>query len=396
MPLVSRDTLNSQLNDRVQRALDRADANQDGAVSKAERRRLPRDVRVLADQVADYYLSGGPLPVRAYARAYQNYTDQVLKQADPNNDGWIDDGVLPSNIYRSVTALRAERDVSSSVPTSSLYETYERNQQTGWNDDDLMKFISRAQDSNQLGHYFSKIRAAVANPKLGTEDHSGDRFYEAMAWYTDRTTSSRPDGFLTKTEVQSAIAQAANKYLSLVFNQPNDVNSRLQTWKNIQKLRMLEGQIDKRERRGQGANYPYRPSVMMSIDSNSTFNQTNTIDTPAEFQRRVIQGSYDKPVIVKYGLTYCMHCLLLEQLGSIPAAQEKYGDSADVFKLWWNPNDPSMKAISDLATQQGVTSSPYFIVYDQGQPVRAGYAFPDEKGNGLEKLLDGIVSTPRS
>ena len=396
MPLISRDTLKTQLNERVQRELARADTNRDGAVSRSERRNLPRDVRVLADGTADHYLNGGPLPIRAYARAYQNYTDQVLRRADPNNDGWIDDGVLPDNIYRSVTALRAEEDASPSIPANSLHTTFERLQQTGWSDDDLMKFIKSAKDSNQLSHYFSKIRTAVSNPKTGSEDHSGARFYEAMAWYTDRTTSSRPDGYLTKSEVQSAIAQAANKYLSLAFNQPNDDTSRMQAWKNIQKLRMLEGQIDKRARNGQGANYPYRPGVMMSIDSNSTFNQTNTIDTPAEFQQRVIQGSYDKPVVVKYGLTYCMHCLLLEQLGSIPAAQEKYGDSVDVFKLWWNPKDPSMKAISDLATQQGVTSSPYFIVYDQGQPVSAGYAFPDEKGNGLEDLLDGIITPPRS
>ena len=87
-----------------------------------------------------------------------------------------------------------------------------------------------------------------------------------------------------------------------------------------------------------------------------------------------------------------MHCLLLEQLGSIPAAQEKYGDSVDVFKLWWNPKDPSMKAISDLATQQGVTSSPYFIVYDQGQPVSAGYAFPTKKATASKTF--STVSNP--
>jgi hypothetical protein len=86
-----------------------------------------------------------------------------------------------------------------------------------------------------------------------------------------------------------------------------------------------------------------------------------------------------------------MHCLLLEQLDSVRAVADKYGDDMDVHKVWWNPNDPSMAEISNLTINEGVSSSPYFMVYKDGEVVRQGYGFPDEKGQGLEELLDGVV-----
>ena len=397
MPIVQRDTLVNQLTNHVQNALTQADANQDGAVSARERRRLPSDVRGLADNTAQHYLGGGPLPIDAYTRAYRNYAQSAVNQADGNRDGWIDDQQLPNTIYQSVAAMRASTSSAPApAPANDLNAEYRRIDQQGWTDDNLMQFIAAAQDAGQLNALAPKIIKAVGNPKMPTEDHSGARFYEAMAWYTDMTNSRQPDGKLTRPELQQAIDKATNKYLSAAIQNPNDVNGRLQTWKNIQKLRLLGAQIDKREQAGQGASYPYSPQAMMSINPNSSFNQTNTIDTPAEFQDRVIQASYDKPVLVKYGLTYCMHCLLLEQMGSVPAVQEKYGDKLDVYKLWWNPKDPAMRAITNVAQQQGVTSSPFFIVYDKGQAVRSGYAFPDEKGNGVEDLVKGVVSSPVS
>ena len=63
----------------------------------------------------------------------------------------------------------------------------------------------------------------------------------------------------------------------------------------------------------------------------------------------------------------------------------------DVHKVWWNPNDPSMAEISNLTINEGVSSSPYFMVYKDGEVVRQGYGFPDEKGQGLEALLNGVV-----
>ena len=62
-------------------------------------------------------------------------------------------------------------------------------------------------------------------------------------------------------------------------------------------------------------------------------------------------------------------------------------DACSVKKLWWNPNDPAMQEISDLARDEGVTSSPFFILYEDGKAVKAGYAFPDEKGDGMRTNL---------
>ena len=399
MPNVQRDALVNQLTNHVQNALEQADTNGDGAVSARERSRLPSDVRGLAERTAQHYLNGRPLPIDAYTRAYRNYVQSAVNRADRDGDGWINDQQLPSTIYRSVAALRASSSTNRTpvaAPRTDLNSEYRQLARQGWDDDNLMTFIKSAQGAGQLNNFARQIISAVRTPKMPTEDHSGARFYEAMAWYTDRTNSQRPDGKLTRPELEKAIDNATNKYLSLALQNPNDVNSRIQTWKNIQKLRLLGAQIDKRERAGQGASYPYRPQAMMSINPNSDFNRTNTIDSPAEFQDKVIRGSYEKPVVVKYGLPYCMHCLLLEQLGSVPAVQDKYGDELDVYKLWWNPKDPAMRAITSVAQQEGVTSSPYFIVYDQGRAVKAGYAFPDEKGNGLEDLLKDVVRTPRS
>ena len=45
----------------------------------------------------------------------------------------------------------------------------------------------------------------------------------------------------------------------------------------------------------------------------------NTITSYDDFQRRVTDASWEKPVLIKFGLTYCVHCLLMENLGSVPA-----------------------------------------------------------------------------
>jgi thioredoxin-like negative regulator of GroEL len=133
---------------------------------------------------------------------------------------------------------------------------------------------------------------------------------------------------------------------------------------------------------------------MTQIDGADAWNAANTIDTRAEFDDRVITASYDRPVLVKYGLTYCAHCLLLEQMGSVPALADRYKDDLDVVKLWWNPSDPQMAEITRVAQEQGVTSSPYFMLYEDGQIVKHGYGFPDETGDGMQDFLEGYVTTP--
>jgi len=388
MPNYAKTPLVNALTNRVQDALAAADANHHGQVSATERTKLPADVRGLADSTASYYLNGGPLPIGAYVNAYRGYAKSAADAADHDHDGTVDSAYLPTNLSATLAAITATNEPTG----TSLDALYTKLGKGGWSDDDLMEFLGAAQSQGQLDAYASKLVAAASRPTMPTEDHSGARFYEAMAWYTDMTSSPQPDARLTLSETRKAIDKAAKAYLQVAINQPGDHNGRMQAWKKVQKLRLVEGQIKARVSNGGPAYYAYKPQAMMSINHASAWNAANTVDTPAEFQSDVINASYDKPVLVKFGLTYCMHCLLLEQLGSVPAVDAKYEGQLGVKKLWWNPKDPAMKAISDLAKAEGVTSSPFFIVYKDGEAVRSGYAFPDEKGNGLEKLLQGLVT----
>ena len=164
----------------------------------------------------------------------------------------------------------------------------------------------------------------------------------------------------------------AHGYNLGLSGQPGQDVQRMQAWKFIQKLRILENEINVRAEQGEGAYYPYSPRAMMTIDTNSDFNVTNTISDRADFEARVKEASYDKPVLVKFGLTYCAHCLLLEQLGSVPAVAERYADEMDVYKLWWNPHDAEYNQLNTIAGEEGITSSPMFILYKDGEVVGRG------------------------
>jgi len=276
--------------------------------------------------------------------------------------------------------------MNSGAPTGNLDRLFQQYDNAGWTDERLSDFIQQAQSKDQLNAYRGKIKQAVLSPKLGENAHTGDRFFEAVAWYTDKTVAGSSDGALTLNELRFAMNEKAKEYLSLAAF-PERADQRRQTFKNIEKLALLEKQILE----SGASSYSYDPAKMMQVNHNNTWNAAHTIDSAAEFDSKVRQASFEKPVLVKYGLTYCMHCLLLEQLDSVHAVADKYGDDLDVYKVWWNPNDPAMAEISGLATSEGVTSSPYFMVYKDGEVVRKGYAFPDEQGQGLEDLLNGIV-----
>ena len=80
----------------------------------------------------------------------------------------------------------------------------------------------------------------------------------------------------------------------------------------------------------------------------------------------------------------------------MPAVAEKYEDDMDVYKLWWNPQDPAYTELNALASENGVRSSPIFILYKDGEIVKHGYAFPDENGEGLESFLGDALETNAS
>ncbi|MEE2960641.1 MAG: thioredoxin family protein [Myxococcota bacterium] len=259
----------------------------------------------------------------------------------------------------------------------------------GFNDGELQNYFRGIIGSNDPQSHVGGWVSAILNPTLPKENHDGQKFFEVLAWYVDKSTQGRGDGKLTGEEVQEMKQQYMYEYHEMTQGGTDDV-ARMQKWKFIQKLTMLEKVIENRASRGEGAYYPYSARAMMTIGA-SDFNRTNTIDTRTEFNERVIEASYDKPVLVKFGLTYCAHCLLLEQLGSVPAVAEKYADAMDVYKLWWNPHDEAMAEITAVAGEQGVTSSPLFILYKDGEIVKSGYGFPDENGEGLEDFLAGHI-----
>ncbi len=259
----------------------------------------------------------------------------------------------------------------------------------GFTDGELQKYFRGIIGSDDPQSHVGGWVAAIKDPKLPKESHDGQKFFEVLAWYVDKSTHNRGDGKLTADEVQQMKDQYMVEYHNMTQGGTDDV-SRMQKWKFIQKLTLIEKVIQARTDRGEGAFYPYSTHAMTTISA-SDFNKNNTLDSRAEFNERVIKASHDKPVLVKYGLPYCAHCLLLEQMGAVPAVAEKYAEDMDVFKLWWNPHDESMADITAVAQEQGVKSSPIFILYKDGEIAKSGYAFPDEKGEGLEDFLAGHI-----
>lgn len=386
MPTLPVPQLANSLVTRVQTELADADTSADGHVDAAERAGLPADVRPLADNTADAYLAGGPLPIDAYADAYRGFVTSALEGADADGSGTLSEdeqAALPASVFGSVAALRAV--TTPSGPAADLESMYQDLSTDGWTDDKVMEFIGEAQRQGKVNAFADKLWTAVLNPAAASTAHAGARFYEALSWYTDKTVGSS-DGQLTLAELQQAMSHKAQEYFSHAGD-PSAADARRQAFKFIQKLHLLKNEIAATG----GDSYAYDAAAMGSVNHANAWNAAHTLDSAAEFQSKVIDASYDKPVLVKYGLTYCVHCLLLEHLDSVHAVADKYEDDLDVYKLWWNPNDPAMAEISDVARDQGVSSSPFFIVYDKGEAVRAAYAFPDENGDGMEGLLNGVI-----
>jgi hypothetical protein len=388
MSTIGKSKLVNDLTNRVRADLEEADANQDGAVSAAERSQLEPDVRPVADATAADYFGGGDLPIDDYVNAYRTFVGDATNAADVNADGQLTDSEqrnLPGAIFSSVLALRTGAS-GSGGPSFSLEDRHRDLQDGGWTDDELVEFLGEAQSQGRVAEFSDRIWEAIMNPEANPGSHTGDSFYEALAWYTDKTIVGSQDERITLDEIRAAKGKKAQEWSSL-FGSTQGADSRRQTWKFIQKLTLLENHI-----LASGADhFSYDAAAMGSVNHDSAWNAANTISTRADFQRDVIDASYHRPVLVKFGLTYCVHCLLLEQLDSVRAVADRYSGEIDVKKVWWNPHDADLQEATGLAQDAGVTSSPFFIVYEDGQAARSGYAFPDEDGGGMEDLFSGIV-----
>ena len=326
--------------------------------------------------------------------------NNTLPQAQrPNQPGHEETRRMP-NINTSTNAatnattqpanLTGAQPAAQPTP-ATLGEMYTAYSKDGWTARALTTYISGVIKSGNVQPHLNPLWKAVLSPSMPKESHKDDKFFEVLAWYVDKSTSQSGDGRLSLKEVQESLEKYGQQYLQLSTNPEQSVH-RLQAWKFVQKLRLLEKEINVRIGQGKGAYYPYSPRAMMEIDQNSDFNRTNTVRSRADFSEKVLAASYDKPVLVKFGLTYCAHCLLLEQLGSVPAVAEKYADEMEVFKLWWNPPDEAYKDLNDIAGEPGVNSSPMFILFKDGKAVKSGYAFPDETGGGMESFLEGHIA----
>ena len=257
--------------------------------------------------------------------------------------------------------------------------------ESGYTDDELVQLWDLLLETRDPGTLLTSYRQAVVRPAVPENPHSGDGFLAAVAWYKD-TTGSDGDGAFTLTELTWAMDEEARQYISIIQSGGTTEN-RIHSWKWIQKLTLVEKAVLARIDRGEDAWYPYEPTAMQTIDENDPWNAAHTIDDREEFQTRVIRASFRRPVLVKFGLTYCIHCLLLENMGSVPAVAGKYADEIDVVKLWWNPHDPEMSQVNQIAGEEGVSSSPWFILYIDGAQVKSGYAFPDQNGSGMEDFI---------
>jgi hypothetical protein len=264
------------------------------------------------------------------------------------------------------------------VPISRrLANAFAVGQAGGFSQAELESLAQEAAASGELVAAIEPLWRATLNPAPATAAHSGPSFLSALALFHDGTR----DGSLTSDDLSRALQESAISFLrNVLFG--GDPVTRTRDYKTVQKLRLLEEAMG---RAGLSA-YPYTVRAL-AIDHHDAWNVAHTVVSREQFQRRVLDASYDRPVLVKFGNTSCVHCQLMEALGSVRAVADKYDGVLDVIKVWWNDLEPDRSEMNALKVEQGVQFSPYFILYKDGVAYPAGYAFPDADGSGMEDFL---------
>jgi hypothetical protein len=242
------------------------------------------------------------------------------------------------------------------------------------------------------------LEGAVRSPSL-PKDPPRPGFLDALAWYA-AGTPDRP-GVLTLKTLDEMLGSNVQSYLGLLKakverGEDNDF-PRTRTWKVVQKLTLLRGEMSQPQRNGR---YPYTASRKASGDpSADAWDLEHTLRSPADFGEKVCRASYTHPVLVKFGNTNCTQCMLFEIIGSVKAFAENpaHKGAVDVYKVWWGyrPDEGfagrirNPDLLNDLAKAEGVTSSPYFVLYRNGRRSPCGDAFPDDGGRDerLESCL---------
>ena len=253
-----------------------------------------------------------------------------------------------------------------------------------WSDDALVAAYHELTSSGDL-------EEAIRNPQRPGEAPQA-AFLDALAWYA-ADTPVRP-GVLTLAQLDSFIDSQVAFYTTYleakVEDGANNDYTRTRTWKLIQKLALLRDEMLRPQSRG---TYAYS-ALPRATSADDPWERSHTVSSEQDFRAKVCEGSRKKPVLVKYGNTNCTQCMLFELAGTIREFAEADGqrDAVDVFKVWWGlqPDDTfsgriqNPTLLNELAKAEGVTSSPYFIVYRDGRRYPCGGGFPTPTGEDHE------------
>jgi len=257
-----------------------------------------------------------------------------------------------------------------------------------WTDDRLLASYRELSARGEL-------ESAIRTPALPGESPE-PAFLGALAWFA----AGNPDrsGFLTLTQLDEFLKLQVGSYRKLLEarverGEENDY-PRTRTWKLIQKLTLLRNEMSGTARAGR---YPY-PDTPTTASGDDPWEREHTVRSPEEFADKVCKGSFERPVLVKFGNTNCTQCMLFEIIGSVKAfAENQAHRDVDVYKVWWGYRpDASFAAkikdparLDELVKAEGVRSSPTFVVYRNGRRYPCGSAFPD--GTGKDEHLDSCL-----
>lgn len=241
------------------------------------------------------------------------------------------------------------------------------------------------------------LESAVRSPALPS-DPPQPMFLEALAWYA--AGMPRSPGVLTRERLDEQITGQVRAYIGLLKGKvesgdPNDY-PRTRTWKLIQKYTLLRDSMSKADH---AAGYKYGAMSGPAAAETDAWERDHTLRSPEEVAQKVCRASQERPVLVKYGNTNCTQCMLFEIIGTIrniaesPALKGKI----DVYKVWWGyqPDESfagrirDPQRLDDLAKAEGISSSPFFVVYRNGRRYPCGDAFPDD--NGRDARLDSCL-----
>lgn len=235
------------------------------------------------------------------------------------------------------------------------------------------------------------LEAAIKSPTMPADPPQA-AFLDGLAWYAAGMPSGA--GVLTRSSLDQFLAKQVQSYKSLIEvkvegGADNDY-PRTRTWKVIQKMTLLGREMDKPERQGTYS-YPALTRTAGIDPATDAWDGEHTLRTAEEFRQKVCDGSFKRPVLVKFGNTNCTQCMLFELLGSVKDLAESPAlkGKVDVYKVWFgfSPDDgfsgrmKNPPRLDDLAKGEGVTSSPTFAVYRNGRRYTCGDAFPDQSGH---------------